>query len=61
MWLNRQQGPMNLMFNNFTYVEVAAKSENDISCALCMTVMEVLDATITDPTNEQEVLNWEGG
>ena len=49
------------MFNNASYVEVAAKSENDISCALCMTVMEVLDATITDPTNEQEVFNWGGG
>ena len=29
---------------------------SDISCTLCMAVMQLLDETITDPTNEQQVV-----
>eukprot|EP00088_Acartia_fossae_P070080 TRINITY_DN9294_c0_g1_i1.p1 TRINITY_DN9294_c0_g1~~TRINITY_DN9294_c0_g1_i1.p1 ORF type:complete len:108 (-),score=16.67 TRINITY_DN9294_c0_g1_i1:4-327(-) len=44
-------------------IALAAKSEksdvsapgNDLTCSLCMTLMEVLDATLTDPTNEEQV------
>ncbi|XP_023322330.1 saposin-C [Eurytemora carolleeae] len=31
---------------------------SDISCSLCMAVMQLLDETITDPTNEQQVINF---
>ena len=30
-------------------------SENDLTCSLCKTVMELLDAYITDETTEQQV------
>jgi len=33
-------------------------AQNDLTCSLCMTLMEVLDATITDPTNEEEVAEF---
>merc|ERR1712154_7529 len=31
------------------------KPSNDLSCSLCKTVMELLDAYLTDPTSEQAV------
>ena len=35
--------------------EPEAASENDLTCSLCKTVMELLDAYITDDTTEQQV------
>merc|ERR1712200_134179 len=33
-------------------------SKNDLTCSVCMTLMELLDSTITDPTNEQQVAEF---
>ena len=42
---------------NFMFYQ--PKSSNDLSCSLCKTVMELLDAYLTDPTSEQAVLERE--
>ena len=34
-----------------------AKSSNNLSCDLCKTVMELLDAYISDEVTEQQVYN----
>ena len=38
-----------------TYVEWFLQTTNDLSCALCKTVMELVDQAITDGANEQAV------
>jgi hypothetical protein len=34
---------------------VTGKEQIDVTCSVCTLVMDILDATITDPTNEQAV------
>merc|ERR1719431_228912 len=36
-------------------VAPSSSSRNDITCSLCMTVMELLDQYLTDTTNEQAI------
>ena len=38
------------------FIVYQPKPSNDLSCSLCKTVMELLDAYLTDPTSEQAVL-----
>lgn len=39
-------------------VQQTGAVKNDLTCTLCMTLMEILDATITDPTNEEQVAEF---
>jgi hypothetical protein len=34
---------------------VTGKEQIDVTCSVCTLVMDILDATLTDPTNEQAV------
>jgi len=34
------------------------EEKNQITCSLCMTLMEILDANLTDPSNEQAVVDF---
>merc|ERR1711972_1313157 len=49
-----------LLLTQFSLLEVTTTDdlENNLSCALCMTLMEILDENITDPTNEQMVADF---